>query len=474
MTLIMNEAFQHTQTAIQLAQKGDFSAAQKYFLKAYECEPDNPGLLINLIRIMQMQDRHQDVINQYDKQQKRTCDAMPDQLLYIVSKSAKKLKKEKQLLEITEELHKRYPKNEEVSIMRSEALLEIGSPLKAIECLTTALQQHPDNPSLITNLAIAQSDLGQYKIAEELYKRVVKLQPNKFLSHYNLGLYYKMIGKENDALESFNRCLIIVPSAPEAQAAINSIKIENDNAHTKNTFMNAYYKLIEAKEWTKAATYLSQNFSSLSREEINRIGCELPRQQRQELRIEKETSPDQLVDTQMIFKPSESIIEKLIKEIKREPTLIYDRASKPTRKGLQSHEILANAETPVIMELKNRICDAIDLYAKKNEKELHLDSSRLKSKEMKLSGWSVVLQKGGYQKRHTHPEAALSGVIYLQTPENTTSCEKKEGNLIFSTPEPLEIVPSVGMIVLFPSYLPHETIPISSLEERICVAFNLL
>ena len=102
------------------------------------------------------------------------------------------------------------------------------------------------------------------------------------------------------------------------------------------------------------ATYLSQNFTSLSREEINRTGCELPRQQRQELRIEKETSPDQLVSTQMIFKPSESIIKELIKEIKKEPTLIYNRANKPTRKGLQSHEILANAETPAIMELKKK------------------------------------------------------------------------------------------------------------------------
>jgi uncharacterized protein (TIGR02466 family) len=283
-----------------------------------------------------------------------------------------------------------------------------------------------------------------------------------------------MIGKKDDALASLNRCLTIVPNAPEAQAAIDSINTGNNDTHSKNMFMNAYYKLIEAKEWTKAAAYLSQNFTSLSREEINRTGCELPRQQRQELRIEKETSPDQLVGTQMIFKPSESIIKELIKEIKREPTLIYNRANKPTRKGLQSHEILANAETPAIMELKKRIYVAIDLYGKKNKKELNLDSRNPKSEEMKLSGWSVVLQKGGYQKRHTHPEATLSGVIYLQTPENTTSCEKKEGNLIFSTPEPLEIVPSVGMIVLFPSYLPHETIPICSLEERICVAFNLL
>ena len=46
----------------------------------------------------------------------------------------------------------------------------------------------------MTNLAIAQAELGEYKIAEELYKKVVYLSPNQFLGHYNLGLFLKTLG----------------------------------------------------------------------------------------------------------------------------------------------------------------------------------------------------------------------------------------------------------------------------------------
>jgi hypothetical protein len=36
------------------------------------------------------------------------------------------------------------------------------------------------------------------------------------------------------------------------------------------------------------------------------------------------------------------------------------------------------------------------------------------------------------------------------------------------------ITPKEGMVVLFPSYLPHETIPLQEDSERICIAFNLV
>jgi hypothetical protein len=55
----------------------------------------------------------------------------------------------------------------------------------------------------------------------------------------------------------------------------------------------------------------------------------------------------------------------------------------------------------------------------------------------------------------------------------TSSSESREGNLVFSRTKSFEIIPDVGMIVMFPSYLPHETVPIHGGEERICIAFNI-
>jgi uncharacterized protein (TIGR02466 family) len=95
---------------------------------------------------------------------------------------------------------------------------------------------------------------------------------------------------------------------------------------------------------------------------------------------------------------------------------------------------------------------------------------RLKNK---LSGWAVSLTKGGYQKRHIHPEAVVSGVMYIKLSDESRSCSHNEGNLMFSSSHCNRMItPKEGMVVLFPSYLAHETIPLTTDQERICIAFN--
>jgi len=64
-------------------------------------------------------------------------------------------------------------------------------------------------------------------------------------------------------------------------------------------------------------------------------------------------------------------------------------------------------------------------------------------------------------------------MVYLKTPFQTSSTTTYEGKLVFSRWGAYDIVPEVGKIVLFPSYLPHETIPIQGNVERICIAFNI-
>ena len=93
---------------------------------------------------------------------------------------------------------------------------------------------------------------------------------------------------------------------------------------------------------------------------------------------------------------------------------------------------------------------------------------------LKLSGWAVVLNSEGKQERHIHPDSLVSGVLYLKVPKIVSDKTNTQGNLYFPSNKKLSIVPSVGDLLIFPSYLPHETIPFTSSEERICIAFNLL
>ena len=98
----------------------------------------------------------------------------------------------------------------------------------------------------------------------------------------------------------------------------------------------------------------------------------------------------------------------------------------------------------------------------------------------RISGWAVSLESGGHQLRHSHPEAIASGVLYLSIPTDMNlNDDDKDGSLYFSggvgKPEEqsMYVKATMGKLVMFPSYMPHETIPFKSTQDRVCLAVNL-
>jgi Flp pilus assembly protein TadD len=94
--------------------------------------------------------------------------------------------------------------------------------------------------------------------------------------------------------------------------------------------------------------------------------------------------------------------------------------------------------------------------------------------------WSVHLKSGGFHVNHIHPEGQLSSAFYVRTPK---AAQGLEGYLKFGEPgpptaPPLQadhlIKPEPGMLVLFPSYMWHGTVPFSSDEPRLSCAFDIV
>jgi uncharacterized protein (TIGR02466 family) len=98
------------------------------------------------------------------------------------------------------------------------------------------------------------------------------------------------------------------------------------------------------------------------------------------------------------------------------------------------------------------------------------------------SSWYVKMRQGGHLDAHIHEIGWISGAVYLAMPKNKQHAD--EGCFEYGThgdhyPQNHDnfpartIMPNVGDIVLFPSSLFHRTVPFSSNEERICIAFDL-
>jgi tetratricopeptide (TPR) repeat protein len=93
--------------------------------------------------------------------------------------------------------------------------------------------------------------------------------------------------------------------------------------------------------------------------------------------------------------------------------------------------------------------------------------------------WSVRLPPGGYHINHVHPQGWLSSACYVETVEP----KDKEGWIKFGEPglktspalAPEHFVePKPGLLVLFPSYMWHGTVPFTGEKSRLTFAFDLI
>jgi len=95
--------------------------------------------------------------------------------------------------------------------------------------------------------------------------------------------------------------------------------------------------------------------------------------------------------------------------------------------------------------------------------------------------WSVRLHSAGFHTNHTHPRGWISSACYIELPDCMNDGRSDEGVLTFGEPgiattprlgPEYSVRPQVGMLVLFPSYFWHGTVPFRSHQARLTVAFD--
>ena len=444
--------------AVSAAQAGQFELAEKLFVEAFKTEPENEGIFSNIIRIKMMQGKASELIELYQHYYLSRNRSLNDpQAGLALAEAAQKTGRRDAYTAILYDLSKR-KQHPTASLMLSEYLLEQNKLQDAKNILIEAIEAHGKDPSMLTNLAIAETNLGNYSIAQSLYQEVINVMPNAFLGHFNMSKFKLATGRPEEAKKHLEQADCIVANTPESTQLHQKI---TDTIGGGNTLEARIYKLIENKNWDEVCLLLKSSKQELTINEWLAAICELPKEYQVKLDSAEVCDPYSQVRSYQIFDHHSDYRLELINAIRSEPSLTWNRIGKPTTGGQQTHELLAQSNNPFIQQLNEKIKD---LIAKNIE--------RKSTNNMKLSGWGVVLEPGGYQKKHTHTESLLSGVLYLQIP-NLPDNNNHEGQLRFTGHSPLYMQPKEGMIILFPSHLPHETIPYSCEGQRICIAFNV-
>ena len=137
-------------------------------------------------------------------------------------------------------------------------------------------------------------------------------------------------------------------------------------------------------------------------------------------------------------------------------------------------------------EAGRRLVDHIYALAGEATRRVVADYKETKQPDhWSLNAWVNVNRQGHFNKTHLHPGATWSGVYYVDIgepdePDSVAPLHLSDPCLGRSTsflpkilPSSITLRPKPGMMVLFPSYIPHMVFPHEGAGVRISIAFNL-
>ncbi len=159
------------------------------------------------------------------------------------------------------------------------------------------------------------------------------------------------------------------------------------------------------------------------------------------------------------------------------------------RGGTQTNGFLFRIAHPVIKQLEQQIrlavAEALHRFPTGSAHPFwrrHFAGTQ--AEDVVFSGaWSVRLSAQGFHTNHMHPKGWISSALYIAVPDEVSGATDDAGYIQFGAPEeklgldlpPIRTIkPEVGSLVLFPSYMWHGTIPFSSEQPRITVAFDIV
>jgi hypothetical protein len=153
------------------------------------------------------------------------------------------------------------------------------------------------------------------------------------------------------------------------------------------------------------------------------------------------------------------------------------------RFGAQTPRSLLADPHPLIREFLGLLSAPIAEYRSRLPQSAEHPLLSRNQGEARLSGcWSIRLHRGGYHLNHVHPSGWLSSACYIHAPADTQDTVARSGWIKFGEPRyptpgvgaERMVQPRAGMLILFPSYMWHGTMPISTDKSRVTVGADVL
>lgn len=363
------------------------------------------------------------------------------------------------------------PRNPHYHTNLGNVLRTLGRPDEAMAAYQRAIQQKPDFLLAHANLGVVLQELGRVEEALSTYRCAIDIQPNHADAHYNLGTACKDLGRLDDAVAALRRASKLNPESVKMHVVLAGYLLEQGDPGAALEACDNCLRLDPTNRRALA-------FKTVALDEVGR------RDERDHLLDFDRLMTQVRISTPPSFADLAEFNAALGQHIRTHPSLITEPSSGATRFGSHTEELLVEPKGPLSV-FEGIVNTAVEDYLRSLPTELTHPYLARSLSQWRLSVWGVVLRAQGHQVPHVHPDGWVSGVYYVKLPKIVETNEPGHAGWIEFGQPPAEfhhaakpnvraIRPEEGLMILFPSYFYHRTVPFSGDEERISVAFDVL
>jgi tetratricopeptide (TPR) repeat protein len=362
---------------------------------------------------------------------------------------------------------RRWPTDASLHRLFAELRWQRGAGSSAAETLELAIESHPGELKLRLIAADVLRNAGDAPRALTLLERGLELAPNSAAFLTSIGVLLDGLDRPAEAL-------------PYLRAAVARTP---DSLQARGNLVPTLLRTGAAQEALQLVTELARR---LPDDQL------LVAWRSTALRVLGDPAHAQLCDygrlvrTTMLVPPPEftdiaafnAAFERMLQPLHRSA---HHPLAQSLRGGTQTSRNLPANEPLVAAFLAMIDAPIRDYIARLRDGDrLHPVDRRRRDAYRIAGSWSVRLEPGGFHINHVHPQGWLSSAYYIALPGG--SGESRAGWLKFGEPAmpvagcPPEhfVEPKAGMLVLFPSYFWHGTVPFEDGGRRLTAAFDVI
>ncbi|MBD88147.1 MAG: hypothetical protein CMM34_07805 [Rhodospirillaceae bacterium] len=381
-----------------------------------------------------------------------------------------------------------------------DSLQFIGKHADAVFSYRKALNINPGYSLALNNLGNALQELGQLDKAVASYKASLKLNPNYAAAHNNLGNALRRLGKLEEAVASYRQGLTLETTSAKLYSNLGEalrdvayrmieklqcrdyIANENKPRPGETEQDNIWDDVDDCAN--QALKIVANDTQALALKAAALIGKD---------RLDKWSNLcdfNRLIQTHIIDAPVghndlRSFNKVLLERCANDESRIFEVPGKAITNGERVNSLHMDATSSPVSPLLRYVDGLAKKYAAEHPIDPHHPFLAKTPKTWRISAWSSILRKQGYHEPHIHKVGWLSGVYYGRLPDVMgTDDEKQQGCIEFgrpinyvssgNNPQFHVLRPKEGMVVLFPAYFYHRTIPFDTDDTRFTVAFDLI